>query len=547
MAQINVNHLTFYYEGSSDNIFEDVSFSIDTCWKLGFIGRNGKGKTTFLNLLLGKYEYQGTIQAPAVFDYFPYQLNRRYLQACAAEFYDQLKPGSELWQVACELDKLEVDAEALYRPFATLSQGERTKVLLALLFSGDNDFLLIDEPTNHLDLEARESVKKYLAKKKGFLLVSHDRDLLDACIDHVLVLNRCSIEVQAGNFSSWQENKARADAFSLAENEKHRKEINKLAQAAKRAAQWADKSERSKIGFDPIKDPGHGGKRAYIGAKTKKMESRVKQMEKRIGKEIKEKEGLLQDIELSVDLKVSPLAHPKNVLVTAKDYGLKYAGAKGSVMQHVDFELCQGDRMFVCGKNGCGKSSLIQSILRHIRRQQTDLGQTSYPQSAMACTAHPELENSIIIQADQVLETGLIKAASSLQVSYVDQDTSYLAGTVSEFCAGRNLEESLFCAVLSQLGIERVQFSKKLEEFSEGQKKKALLAASLLTPAHLYIWDEPLNYIDLFSRIQLERLIKKYQPTMLVVEHDARFQEEIATKRLFLDARQGKDGISCSN
>ena len=71
MSQISVNNLTFYYEGSFDNIFENVSFSIDTDWKLGFVGRNGKGKTTFLNLLLGKHEYSGSISTDTVFDYFP--------------------------------------------------------------------------------------------------------------------------------------------------------------------------------------------------------------------------------------------------------------------------------------------------------------------------------------------------------------------------------------------------------------------------------------------------------------------------------------------
>ena len=109
-----------------------------------------------------------------------------------------------------------------------------------------------DEPTNHLDMASREIVKRYLAGKKGFILVSHDRDLLDACIDHVLVLNRATIEVQKGNFSSWWENKQRADAYSKAENEKHLKEIGKLKSAADRAARWADKNEGTKIGFDPV-------------------------------------------------------------------------------------------------------------------------------------------------------------------------------------------------------------------------------------------------------------------------------------------------------
>ena len=92
------------------------------------------------------------------------------------------------------------------------------------------------------------------------------------------------------------------------------------------------------------------------------------------------------------------------------------------------------------------------------------------------------------------------------------------------------MEESLFCALLRQLDLERAQFAKPVETFSEGQKKKILLAASLLTPAHLYIWDEPLNYIDVFSRMQIEEVITMCNPTMLIVEHDSQFREKIATK-----------------
>ena len=102
------------------------------------------------------------------------------------------------------------------------------------------------------------------------------------------------------------------------------------------------------------------------------------------------------------------------------------------------------------------------------------------------------------------------------------------------FCMEHQLEESLLCSILRQLDIGREQFVKKLEEYSEGQKKKVVIAASLLKPAHLYIWDEPLNYIDVFSRMQLENLILKYQPTMLVVDHDVRFREKIATKTVWL-------------
>lgn len=503
MAQINVNDLTFSYEGSFDNIFEHVSFSIDTDWKLGLLGRNGKGKTTFLNLLLGKYQYEGSITTPALFDYFPYSITGEQMKLPAAEFLEEIKRQCESWRVICELEKLCEDAQILYRPFAELSPGERTKILLSVLFSGENDFLLIDEPTNHLDEKSRQDVKTYLSSKKGFILVSHDRDLLDCCVDHVLVLNRQGIEVQKGNFSSWWENKRRQDSFAMAENEKHQKEIRKLRRAAAQASVWADKNENTKIGFDPVKEHDRtGGARAYIGAKTKKMQSRVKQMQKRINREIEEKEGLLADLEQPVDLKMTPLTHHKEMLIWTKDYTLRYADAEKPLFTDLSFTLNRGERLALHGGNGCGKSTLLKMILQ---------------KAGMVKNCLP------------IMESGICGTSSGLVISYVNQETSMLKGSVSEYCAQREIEESLFCAILRQLGMERAQFAKNMEDYSEGQKKKILLAASLLVPAHLYVWDEPLNYMDVFSRMQIEKLILQYQPTMLFVEHDARFREKIAT------------------
>jgi len=503
MAQISVNNLTFGYEGSFDNVFENVSFMIDTDWKLGFIGRNGKGKTTFLNLLLGKYAYQGSISTNAVFDYFPYRITKEQMELPAADFAQEIKDGCEIWRVICELEQLGENAEVLYRAFRTLSPGEQTKILLAVLFSGENDFLLIDEPTNHLDEDARECVKRYLCAKKGFILVSHDRDLLDACIDHVLVLNRRTIEVQSGNFSIWWENKSRRDQFRKAENEKHLKEIGKLRQTAARTARWADQNESTKIGFDPIKEHDRClSTRSYIGAKTKKLQSRVKQVEKRLEREIEEREGLLEDIEETVDLKLMPLLHHKEKLVDMRKYGIRYEGASDPVFTNLTAAVYKGDRIAVHGENGCGKSTLLKMIL----------------QKAGALDGQMP-----------VIESGVCETASGLVISYVSQDTSGLRGRISELCKKRGLEESLFCAILRQLDMERTQFLKNMEDYSEGQKKKVLIAASLLTPAHLYVWDEPLNYIDVFSRIQIEKLLLKYQPTMLFVEHDKRFREKAAT------------------
>lgn len=173
MSMIQVENLTFSYPSGYDNIFENVSFQIDTDWKLGFIGRNGRGKTTFFNLLLGKYEYQGKIKSSVQFDYFPYVIADK--NRLTEEILFEICPFAERWEIIRELSYLEVHEDVILNPFSILSGGEQTKVLLAALFLNDEHFLLIDEPTNHLDAKARELISTYLKNKKGFILVSHDR------------------------------------------------------------------------------------------------------------------------------------------------------------------------------------------------------------------------------------------------------------------------------------------------------------------------------------------------------------------------------------
>ena len=221
MSLIQISNLSFSYDGSYETIFDRVSFQIDTNWKLGFTGRNGRGKTTFLNLLLGKYTYQGSISASVDFSYFPYEVKDP--NALSVEVVEEIYPEFAYWKLAKELNALELNEDILYRPYCTLSKGEQTKLLLAVLFLKENNFLLIDEPTNHLDIKGRQLVSRYLKGKKGFILVSHDRSFLDGCVDHILSINKSNIDVQRGDFSTWYENKQHRDAFEIAENTKLKK------------------------------------------------------------------------------------------------------------------------------------------------------------------------------------------------------------------------------------------------------------------------------------------------------------------------------------
>lgn len=492
MSLINVTNLTFGYDGSYDNIFENVSFQIDTDWKLGFTGRNGRGKTTFLNLLLGKYEYRGTIAAKTNFEYFPFAVTEP--ENHTIDVIESIYPDYELWQVMRELSLLQVDEDVLYRPFVTLSNGEQTKVLLAALFLKENSFLLIDEPTNHLDMEARKVVSDYLKSKRGFILVSHDRAFLDNCIDHILSINKTNIEIQKGSFSSWWANKQMQDHFELAENEKLHKDIARLQAAAKRTSAWSEQVEKTKFG---TRDSGLRPDRGYIGHKAAKMMQRSKSIETRQQTAIEEKSKLLKNIESADKLKIVQADFYTGRLVELQQVSIFY-GAK-QACQDVSFTIEQGDRVALYGKNGSGKSSLLK-----------------------------------LLNGEELVYTGTLRKASQLVISYVPQNTAHLKGNLSDYAREHGIDESIFKANLRKLDFSRLQFEKDMADFSAGQKKKVLIARSLCERAHVHVWDEPLNYIDVISRMQIEELLLEYAPTLLFVEHDSEFCSNIATKMVEL-------------
>lgn len=495
MSVIQINHLTFAYEGSYDFIFNNVSFQMDTDWRLGLTGRNGRGKTTFLKLLCGGYEYQGTITASTEFDYFPFPVEdpTQMTLYIAEEIY----PQYELWQLQKEISLLELEEEVLYRPFETLSHGEQTKVLLAVLFLRENHFLLIDEPTNHLDQHARAVVGEYLKQKKGFILVSHDRMFLDGCVDHILSINRNDIQLQQGNFSSWLQNKQYQDQFELAENEKLKKDIRRLAEAAARTAKWSDAVEKTKKG---TRNSGLRPDRGFLGHKAEKMMRRSKAAEERLEKAAEQKKSLLKNMEKQETLKLTFLPHCKRQLVKAEQLSLFY-GEK-QVCDKISFSVSQGERVQLKGRNGCGKSSILKLLL-----------------------------------GQEISFSGSLYRANGLKISYVSQDTTFLKGNLMDYADQDGIDRTLFLTILRKMDFARVQFEKDMAEFSQGQKKKVLLAKSLCERAHLYLWDEPLNFIDVFSRMQLEELILNSQPTMVFVEHDCAFAAEAATKTVVLQDR----------
>ena len=151
MSMIEIRNLTFAYDGG-DKVFDNVSFRLDTDWRLGLTGRNGKGKTTLLKLLSGELDAGKSIISSAEFRYFPYHVDE---DADAVDAIRDEMGSHDEWELIRETTRLGLGEDTLHRKFSTLSMGERTKLMLAAMFLEDERerFMLIDEPTNHLDTE----------------------------------------------------------------------------------------------------------------------------------------------------------------------------------------------------------------------------------------------------------------------------------------------------------------------------------------------------------------------------------------------------------
>ncbi len=491
--QLSIRNLSFMYEGSWEPVFENLNINLDTRWKLGLIGRNGRGKTTLLHLMLGRYPYQGVIENPLTPVYFPFevedptQLTLFVMQKAA--------PDAEDWQLMREMNLLKVTEDALYRPFDTLSKGEQTKALLCALFAREDAYPLIDEPTNHLDQHGRELVADYLRGKDGFLLVSHDRAFLNRCIDHVFSLNKSDAWVMQGDYDVWEKRLNDQNAYELARNEDLKKDIGRLTESARQTAAWAARVEKDK--FHVPESVAAVTDRGYVGARAAAMMKKSQNTLKRRERAIEEKKSLLKNVEQVGELKLTVLEHPKKVLVSVQNGTVSYDGR--TVCDNISFEIRQGDRVALAGANGAGKSSILKKLC--------GLG------SAL---------------------TGDVRIAAGLVISHVPQETDGLSGGMRDYISSRQLDETLFKAILRNMDFEREAFDRDLSTLSQGQKKKILLASSLCVPAHLYVWDEPLNYIDVLSRVQVENLIRMCQPTLLLVEHDKVFLENVCTREAII-------------
>ena len=522
MATIVCRKVSFGYDGAARNIFNDLDLLIDTGWRTALTGRNGRGKTTLLRLIHGDLlPDRGGLERPVETRRFPISVMEPRITAFEAA-KDAAGPFRE-WERAMsrlldaghdeptlarygalqsrfqeaggysidadlegELEALDIGPRLRMRRFDTLSGGERTRCLLAGLFARQTGFPLIDEPTNHLDRSARERLAGYLRGKPGFMMVSHDRAFLDACIDHVIALNPDTVETHRCSFSTWRTQFLERLARQERENAGIRKEIGRLEGTARQRRGWADRRNSEK------------------GARNDRRAARVVKRavvaEARAEKAIEERRQTLVDTERRYRLKLRTRVAP---------HGRRLATAENLVLVRgqplfapVSFQVRPGDRIAVIGPNGSGKTSLLELI---------------------AGEPHQCL--------------GTFSCASRLGIARVRQQPRWTTGLLSDRLADEGIDQTRFRQVMAALGVRGDTLDQPIGSMSPGQRKKVELAGSFVVPAELLLWDEPLNFLDIDAREAIEDVVLRDAPTLVFVEHDAAFVDRVATQVVELRPR----------
>lgn len=495
MSNIRISNLSFRYDDASDNIFNNLNLNLDNSWKLGLVGRNGRGKTTFLNLLRGKLHGLGEIQTKLNFSYYPISI-KDPANITLYELQDQV--SFEQWELERELNLMGMNPDLLWQPFNTLSGGEQTKVLLALSFTDQDSFALLDEPTNHLDEDSRQEISNYLKKqKKGYIVVSHDRDFLNEVTDHILAIENTEIHLYQGNYAAYEDTKQKRDNFNREKNEKLKGEVRRLNDSLQKNLMFAERSESQKNSGRKYK--GKANHRAFHSMSfdvTKVAANdmrRAKNVERRLNKNIDEKKGLMTNIEETPALTMNFHPNYHQTLLETQHLDLQIADKK--LFNDLNLIIKNHGVVALEGRNGSGKSTFLKLLLG----KNTD-----------------------------IKYQGKFELANGLSISYLPQDFTEYTGTLKDFAEKQKISYEEVLNNLKKMGFPRSAFNTPIEEMSMGQQKRVALAKSLAEPADLYLWDEPANYVDVFNQDQLIKLLKETKPAMLLIEHDQYFIKQVA-------------------
>ncbi len=516
MSFISVQNLSISF--ADKPLFSGASFNVEERDKVGLIGRNGAGKTTFFKILTGELEpSEGSVfisskaKIGVVEQHACRDLKRSTKEETTSVFENLILLENELKRIHNLIDKKEGDLDGLilkqselyekfqngggltFRsrvnsmlkglgfseseinlPTGDLSGGQRTKISLGKLLLSDANLILLDEPTNHLDIKSCEWLEDYILKYAGTaIIISHDRYFLDKTTNKTMEIENKKITVGKGSYKTFSRLKAEREESLRREYEKKQKEIERLEGIIEQQKR-----------FNRAKN--------YIT-----IASRQKEID-RIKSETVSPPKNIREVKLSFSCKTES----GNDVLTARGLSKSYLGKV--LFKDVSFDIRKGERVFILGENGSGKTTLLKTVLGKIRP-----------------------------------DSGYCRVGANVVIGYFDQISS---SVLSENSVIEELYNKFPGAEISELrgklgafGFKDDEILKKMKDLSGGERARISLLELMLRKPNFLVLDEPTNHLDISGREALEDALKDYKGTILAVTHDRFLVNKLAT-RIFIMA-----------
>ena len=527
MLVLNVNNVSKSY-GFGD-ILNKVSFTINEGEKVAIVGLNGAGKSTLLKIIAGIETCNSgdiSFKKGTKLEYLEQGDNADVKQGKCGEIlnsaFDFLRPiEAELKnfenQMACETDQdkldvlikrycalqekfiamggydvenqinyvvngLKIDKSLLEREFNTLSGGERTLINFAKILISKPDLLLLDEPTNHLDIARIEWLEQYIKDYKGsVIIVSHDRYFLDRVINKIIELDDGKVKTYLGNYTRYLEQKEAEEVKEFEQYKLQQKKFEEMEKAIKRLKEWG------KMADNPT-----------FFRRAKAIRSNLDRLKENAIDRPKEKRNL--------PITFVNSGRAGDEVLRLKNYSLKI-GEK-QLLSHAYCLVTNGERVAILGKNGCGKTTLIKTILGEINDYEGELKLGN---------------NQKIGYLSQIIE-------------FYDNSQTLLWTFMNEL----GFDEQKARSILYNFQFYKSDWDKRVCNLSGGEKLRLKLAIMLQSKINLLILDEPTNHIDITTREVLEDSLKSFKGTIIFVSHDRYFINKLATKIIAFENLQIK-------
>jgi len=534
LAQLTNISLSF----PDKKVLEEVSLTVYPGDRISLTGGNGCGKTTLLRMLIGavkpdsgnvslarglrlgylEQDFAGLEEAPgrscldAALEPFRklIELESRinHLSAALGETdgEEQAKLLEELGvaqqrfeagngygfrpRAEVTLNGLGLPEEFWERTVAELSAGQRMRLALGRMLLGEHDLILLDEPTNHLDVPTREWLEEHLlSTHTAYVIVSHDRRFLDTVASKVAHLDRGSLKLYTGNYSAFRRQLQRSEEEGWRNYEKNQKLARRLQRQANEYRNWSGAKEKEKRG---------AADKGFVGHRSAKLMKRALHAQRRM-EETAENARSEKPFEKD-PVKIQFASTRGRNLLTVENLAV---GHGEPLADGISFHLEAGDSLAVVGPNGCGKTSLLRTILD-----------------------------------EMPLLAGSTRLSPSARVGYFDQDNRRIlrGRTALEAVLEAGCDETLARTVMGRMGVRRETVNKSAGRLSSGERAKTLLAKLILGGHNLLVLDEPTNHLDIETQDVLLEALAEFPGAMLFVSHDRYFVDALATQRLEMEA-----------